>query len=120
MSAKRSIEETDLGSLTTPVKVKAPNQEEDIESLSSIEQNLAAPFREPDLTIKIGNAKLYVKREHLMSESPVFHRMFTSGFKEASKNEINLPGKKLRVFIYFLRYILPGFNDKLSGKYNAL
>lgn len=75
-----------------------------------------SPFNFPDLTIKIGDEKLYVNRDDLMEASPYFLKMLTGSFKEKDDREIELP-EDPTTFALFLRHILPGFDDiKLSEK----
>lgn len=99
------MEQTDK-KLRTEVKAqegKPPN-----ESLS--------PFNFPDLTINIGNEKLYTNKYHLMEVSPVFQKMLTGDFKEKNASEIDLPDENPTTFALFLRHTLPGFASlKLTG-----
>lgn len=76
---------------------------------------LASPFNEPNVAIVIDERKLYIQKEQLIVVSPVFKLMFSSKFIEGSKKEITLPGKNLNHFVHFLRYLCPGFDDKLTG-----
>lgn len=91
--------------------------DEDLEALTSHEQNLASPFNEPNIALVFGQSKLHVQKEHLIAVSPVFEAMFSPKFLEGSMKEIPLPDKKLSHFVHLLRYLSPGFEDKLTGKY---
>lgn len=89
-------------------RMKPVNDDEEERSLSA--------FHFPDLTIKVGNEKLYVNRDQLMAESPVFRTMLTGNFKEKNAREIELPDKDTTTFALFLRHTLPGFDGLiLSG-----
>ncbi|VDI26612.1 Hypothetical predicted protein [Mytilus galloprovincialis] len=83
-------------------RMKPVNDDEEERSLSA--------FHFPDLTIKVGNEKLYVNRDQLMAESPVFRTMLTGNFKEKNAREIELPDKDTTTFALFLRHTLPGFD----------
>ncbi|XP_071148716.1 BTB and MATH domain-containing protein 38-like [Mytilus edulis] len=83
------------------------------EVLTDSDEDLASPFNEQNIALVFGQRKLHVKKEHLIAVSPVFEAMFSSKFKEGSLTEISLPDKKLSHFVYFLRYLFPGFNDRL-------
>ncbi|CAC5418961.1 unnamed protein product [Mytilus coruscus] len=90
------------------------DSDEDLEELTSYEENLASPFNEPNITLVFGKRKLYLQKEHIIDVSPVFEAMFSSKFLEGSMKEIPLPDKKLSHFVHFLRYLSPGFEDELT------
>lgn len=90
---------------------------EDLEELTDYEKDLASPFNKQDIALVFGQSKLHVKKKHLIAVSPVFEAMFSPNFREGSLTEIHLPNKKRSHFVYFLRYLLPGFDDKITGKY---
>lgn len=93
---------------------RSTDSDEDLEKLTSREQDLASPFNEPNIALVFGQSKLYVRKEHLIAVSPVFEAMFSSKFLEGSMKEIPLPDKKLSHFVHFLRYLSPGFKDELT------
>lgn len=75
-----------------------------------------SPFNVSDLTIKIGDEKLYVNKYHLMEVSPVFLKMLTGDFKEKNASEIELPDENPTTFALLLRHTLPVFDSlKLTG-----
>lgn len=89
----------------------------DFEEIKSDDENLASPFNEPNIILVFDKRKLYLRKEHLIAVSPVFEAMFSSKFLEGSMKEIPLPDKKHSHFVHFLRYLSPGFEDVLTGKY---
>lgn len=60
-----------------------------------------------DFVLIVEGKRLYVARIILMLASPVFERMFLSEFKEKSRDELELPGKKKEQVVEFLRFIYP-------------
>lgn len=52
------------------------------------------PWEDSDVILVVEDEKFHVHRLILSMNSPVFKTMFKSEFKEASSNEISLPGKK--------------------------
>ena len=61
-----------------------------------------------DFAFIVEGTRLYVNKTILSLSSPVFDAMFQSSFKESSCDELELPEKKLRDVVDFLRYIYPG------------
>ncbi|XP_071119877.1 BTB and MATH domain-containing protein 38-like [Mytilus edulis] len=92
-------------------RMKPENDDEEEKSLSA--------FHFPDLTIKVGNEKLFVNRDQLMAESPVFKTMLTGNFKEKNACEIELPDKAPTTFALFLRHTLPGFDGLILSVVTA-
>ncbi|XP_063400506.1 BTB and MATH domain-containing protein 38-like isoform X2 [Mytilus trossulus] len=84
----------------------------------SLNTSLSA-FRFPDLNIKVNNENLYVNRDQLMEESPVFRTMLTGNFKEKDAREIELPDKDPATFALFLRHTLPGFDGLILSAVTA-
>lgn len=79
-------------------------------------KNTLSPFNFPDLTIKIGDEDIFVKKDDLMEASPVFKTMFTVNFKEKDAKQIELPDKDPTTFALFLRHTLSGFDGlELQG-----
>lgn len=96
--------------METSKRIKSEDGEEILPNSS------LSAFRFPDLTIKIGNENLYVNRDQLMKESPVFRNMLTGNFKEKNASGIELHDKDPTTFALFLQYTLPSFNGLiLSG-----
>ncbi|XP_060567050.1 TD and POZ domain-containing protein 3-like [Ruditapes philippinarum] len=75
-------------------------------------------FTEPswrtDLCLVVEGTKLYVAKVILSLASPVFDAMFQSDFKEKSNDELELPGKKLRDVLEFLRCIYPNTYTQIN------
>lgn len=79
-------------------------------------KNTLSPFNFQDLTIKIGDKEIFVKKDDLMEVSPVFQTMLTGNFKEKDAQQIELPDKDPTTFALFLRHTLPGFDGlELQG-----
>lgn len=93
------------------------DEDEDLDEIKSDDENLASPFNEQNIVLVFDERKLFLQREHLIAVSPVFETMFSSKFPEGSMKEIPLPDKKHSHFVHFLRYLSPGFEDVLTGKY---
>ncbi|CAF1289099.1 unnamed protein product [Didymodactylos carnosus] len=60
-----------------------------------------------DLTLIVENKKIYAHKAVLAKVSPVFNRMFCSGFKESSAKEITLPDKKYEEIVELLQCLYP-------------
>lgn len=80
-------------------------------------RNSLPHFKESNIAFVFGKRKLHLQKEHIIAVYPVFEAMFSSKFLEGSLKEIPLPDKKINHFIHFLRYLSPGFEDELTGKY---
>lgn len=72
---------------------------------------LESIFQWPDLTLKVGNRKLYITQEEFKQISEVFNKMLTSDFAERKNAEINFSGKDYKTFVMFLRVAHPGLQD---------
>lgn len=99
--------------METSKRIKSEDEEE---SLSKIP---LSAFLFPDLTIKIGNENLFVNRDQLMAESPVFRTMLTGNFKEKNAREIELHDKDPTTFAIFLQHTLPGFDGLILSESTA-
>lgn len=64
----------------------------------------------------VGNEKFHVRRVLLSINSPVFKAMFKSGFQEATKNEIPLPGKKANEVLDFLKQFYVQEREEITSK----
>ena len=60
-----------------------------------------------DFTFIVDNRKFHVAKVVLIDASPVFRRMFKGDFKEKNITELELPGKDVTSFEFFLRCIYP-------------
>jgi hypothetical protein len=62
-----------------------------------------------DVVFEVEDHKLYFSKALLAVSSPVFRRMFSSGFKEAryTTQPIPLPGKRWQEFVLFLKQCHP-------------
>lgn len=63
------------------------------------------PWEDSDVILVVENEKFHVHRLILSMNSPVFKAMFKSQFKEATANEIPLPGKNASGVLDFLKII---------------
>ena len=63
------------------------------------------PWEDSDVILVVENEKFHVHRLILSLNSPVFKAMFKSQFKEATTNEIPLPGKNASGVLDFLKII---------------
>ena len=60
-----------------------------------------------DFTLIVGDKKFHVIKAVLIDASPVFRSMFTGDFKEKEITKLELPGKDVTTFEFFLRCIYP-------------
>ncbi|XP_060578424.1 uncharacterized protein LOC132735486 [Ruditapes philippinarum] len=93
--------------------------DEDYESVALAEvKSPTFGFTEPswrtDLCLVVEGTKLYVAKNILSLASPVFDAMFQSDFKEKSSDELELPGKKLKDVLEFLRCIYPNTYTQIN------
>lgn len=72
---------------------------------SAMDRNFQRPDELSDVTLIVEDTQLYVHRQYLAEWSPVWRRMFLSGFIEESAKEIPLPGKRLDEFTELLQCI---------------
>lgn len=63
------------------------------------------PWEDSDVILVVEDERFHVHRLILSMNSPVFKAMFKSEFKEASSDEIPLPGKKANEMLDFLMKI---------------
>ena len=61
------------------------------------------PWEDSDVILVVEDEKFHVHCLILSMNSPVFKTMFKSQFKEATDNEISLPGKKAIGVLDFLK-----------------
>jgi len=73
-------------------------------------------FQMPDLILKIGPRKLFVKKDDFKQISKVFNAMLINDFKEKNRSEIEFKGKDYKTFVHFLRVCHPGLKDPFEGK----
>ena len=52
-----------------------------------------------------------------MFQSPVFKKIFTSSFKEATTCRVELPGKNVDSVIHMLDYLYPTSSFMIDGRY---
>lgn len=87
----------------------------------SDEQNKKKPsalFLLPDVILEVEGIKLYVRKQVLADNSPVFKRMLESDFKEKHQIEIPLPEKKCEDVEIFLRtFYHPDILCPISSKW---
>lgn len=63
-----------------------------------------------------GRKSLFVSKTFLSYSSPVFARMFQSGFKETDSNIIDLKHKSYETFLEMFRFLHPRVQKPLQGK----
>ena len=73
-------------------------------------------FQMPDLILKIGKRKLYVKSDDFKQISKVFEAMLTNDFKEKNAGEIEFKDIDYKTFVRFLRVSHPVLKDPFEGK----
>ena len=74
------------------------------------------PWEESDLVLVVENKKFHVHRQILSIHSPVFKAMLNTQFKEATANEIPLPGKKPNEILDFLKQLYLKERDGITCK----
>ena len=77
--------------------------------------DLTEPDEFSDVTLVVGERKLYYCRGILASTSPVWKKMFVSDFKEKDAKEIPLPGKSFEDIQELLYCIYPAIQKPISG-----
>ena len=70
-----------------------------------IKHRFSEPWEDSDVILVVEDEKFHVHRLILSMNSPVFKAMFKSQSKEATANEIPLPGKKANGVLDFLKII---------------
>jgi len=64
----------------------------------------------------VEDEKFHVHRLILTMNSPVFKAMLKSGFREATNNEIPLPGKKANEVLDFLKQFYMEEREEITSK----
>lgn len=75
---------------------------QDAQEKEKVRHCFSEPWVDSDVILVVENEKFHVHRQILSLNSPVFEAMFKSQFKEATANEIPLPGKKPNEVLDFL------------------
>ena len=99
--------------VTRPINQKISKGSE--ESRDGI--NPKTPSELFDITLVLGEEKLYTSRLILNFASPVWRKMLTSDFKEKSSSEIPLPEKSYQAVLEMLLCITPGINKHITRKW---
>ena len=86
---------------------------DDVESTNFNDDSI---FQMPDLILKIGPRKLFLKKDDFKQISKVFEAMLINDFKEKNRSEIEFKGKDYKTFVHFLRVSHPGLKDPFEGK----
>ena len=60
--------------------------------------------------------KLFVSKAFLSHSSPVFSRMFQSGFKESNGSSVDLKEKNFEAFLEMLLFLHPRLQKAFSGQ----
>ena len=81
--------------------------------------DFSAPWKFSDVVLVVEDQKFHVHRSTLAFWSPVFEKMFMSDFKEKSKDEISLPGKKASEIKQLLHMMYPSLEEKPVTKSNC-
>ena len=91
-----------------------------LDSQVAVEVEEIHPFSEPwedsDLVLVVEDKRFHVHRQILSLHSPVFKAMLKSQFKEATANEIPLPGKKANEILSFLKQLYLKERDGITCK----
>jgi len=72
------------------------------------------PWEDSNLILVVENERFHVHRQILSIHSPVFKAMLNSQFKEATAEEIPLPGKKANEILDFLKQLYLKERDGLT------
>ena len=78
--------------------------------------DLTTPDDFSDVILIVEGRKLYTCRGILGSVSPVWRRMFISGFREKEAKEIPLPGKLFHDVLELLYCVSPAIQKPVAGK----
>ena len=70
-----------------------------------MKHRFSEPWEDSDLILLVEDEKFHVHRLIMSMNSPVFKAMFKSQFKEATANEIPLPGKKANEILDLLKRV---------------
>ena len=90
-------------------------------SASAFPTDFLEPWKLSDVILLVEDQKFHVHRSILAFWSPVFEKMFTSGFKEKNNDEIPLPGKKASEILHLLLiYTVSFFRGETSDKEKLL
>ena len=86
---------------------------------SSCPSDFSAPWKFSDVVLIVEDQRFHVHRSTLAFWSPVFEKMFTTGLKEKTSDEIPLPEKKASEFKELLLMIYPSLEEKVVNKRNC-
>ena len=86
------------------------------EEQEKLKHRFSEPWEDSDLILIVEDEKFHVHRLILSMNSPVFKAMFKSGFQEAKKNEIQLPGKRGNEVLDFLKQFYIQEKEEITGK----
>ena len=86
---------------------------------SSHSPDFSEPWKFSDVVLVVEEQRFHVHRSTLAFWSPVFEKMFITGFKEKDDNEIPLPGKKASEIREMLQMMYPSLEEKLVTKRNC-
>jgi len=89
-----------------------PDAEEEV-----VEANpFSEPWEDSDLVLVVEDKRFHVHRQILSLHSPVFKAMLNTQFKEATADEIPLPGKKANEILSFLKQLYLKERDGITRK----
>ena len=72
---------------------RTTEEEEGREDLTNNQLDFSQPWHFSDVVLKVEEERFHVHRSILSMWSPTFSKMFTSGFREKTAEEVPLPGK---------------------------
>lgn len=92
-------------SITNDEEIVEKGNDSSDEKREKARHHFSEPWEDSDVILVVENENFHVHRLILSMNSPVFKAMFKSQFKEATANEIPLPGKNVKGVLDFLMKI---------------
>jgi hypothetical protein len=80
-----------------------------------LEDDRISLYKPTNIALVMEDKELYVNKDELMELSPVFRKMLSKDFVEKDLTKIKLPGKHIEAFSCFLRCLLPGIAEQITG-----
>ena len=80
-----------------------------------LEDDRISLYKPTNIALVVEDKELYVNKDELMEYSPVFRNMLSKDFVEKNLTKIKLPGKRIEAFSCFLRCLLPGIAEQITG-----
>ena len=101
--------------VNTPISQEMSETSEESNEESCGDISPTTPSELFDITLVIGDKKLYTSRSILSCASPVFRKIL-SNLKNKLISEIPLPGKNYQSVLEMLLFITPGINKRITGQ----